>query len=116
LFGIGDGWVKHSGPKHESPLVHCACTKSKPVLCTLKSPIPNNAHLATSWTPCYGQCFTWTATYDLESGFDFAKVNGISLTGAGAWTASACGTIPVSVTTDFSVLSNGLRLRASCSP
>lgn len=72
-----------------------------------QGPLPHNTSSGTSWDPCGGGCFTWTAQHSFEQGYDFGKVGSQSMTGTGTTSGSACGVVGVDYTTDGSVASNG---------
>lgn len=83
---------------------------------TTRDPLQNNWSQSVSWNPCGGGDFWYYAEYDMEANFDFVTINGNSHTGNG--TANGiyvAGPTTVSVSTDSSVQSAGLRsLRAVC--
>lgn len=88
-----------------------------PECITSPEPLPNNASYSTwSWVPCFGSCFSWTATYDLENGYDKAVIGGTTYTGAGTASGSGCTALSVSVTTDHSVQSPGIDIKTTCAP
>jgi hypothetical protein len=76
--------------------------------------LPNNASVSRTWNPCAGGCFRWRATYNMENGYDFLSVNGVSMTGAATKSGEACGSVSVTTTTDGSVTSAGFTLGARC--
>lgn len=76
--------------------------------------LPNNLNTSRAWSPCNGGCFRWRAEHNLESGYDFLSVGGISMTGNGVHSGDACGSLTVSATTDGSVQSQGFTLNARC--
>lgn len=95
---------------------------------TTPSPLPNYASAQTSWTPCGGGAFTWTAQGQFETNYDRACVGGVAssgflnlcssgstLNGSGPWNGSGSGTVVVSFGTDVSIQSVGITsLVATC--
>ncbi len=92
------------------------------------TPLPNNATAQTTWNPCSGGAFSWTAEGMFENRFDRGCVGGTAtsgssggcdtgdeLTGAGPWMGQATGAVTVSLATDGSSPSDGIMsLVATC--
>lgn len=83
---------------------------------TAPAALPDSSKLSAAWNPCFGGCYTWTARYNMEAGYDHFLVDGHSYAGAGTATGSSCGTVTVKADTDGSVQSAGARLTATCAP
>jgi len=87
----------------------------------LPKPLPNNYANQHTWTPCPGgHDYSWTASYDLETAFDFVYLTtgGLvyTLNGRTSMSFSGNGPITVRVSTDGSVQSPGLQsLSIRCS-
>ncbi len=80
------------------------------------TPIPDSWGDWRVWNPCFGGCFTWTATHGLEQGYDHGVVAGNWFTGYGTTQGTACGSVTVGLTTDSSVQSTQLTIEAQCAP
>jgi len=86
-------------------------TSSHPTFLT--RPLPNDYKDAYSWNPCPGGSnFSFTPTFDLESGKDFISITAggqtVALTGKGMTSCRGNGPITVSINTNPSMQSNGL--------
>ncbi len=111
------------GPSPAHASIRCTGTgcASAPV------PLPDLASAMTSFDPCAGGPFTWTAEGRLEPGIDRACAGGIAtagadggctagdeLTGDGPWSGRWNGAMVLSLATDDSVASDGFTLTAAC--
>jgi hypothetical protein len=100
-------WVNSIVYPGETAAINCSGTSCT----TSPNPLPNNVNTAASFVP-FGadqrQCYYYTASYNLENNYDFITINGEHKTGSGTVKGHACGTDPIAVTTDGSVLSAGL--------
>lgn|GEM_PF-5432314 len=81
---------------------------------TKVAPLPNSWGDWREWNPCFGECFTWTATHSLEQDYDHAVVDGQWFTGTGTTTGTACGSVITGARTDGSVQSGEVIVRAEC--
>jgi hypothetical protein len=97
-----------------SSALHC----TGPGCSTFPAALPDNVSLATDWwwSPCPSGSYSWTASYNMETGYDFVKLNGVSYTGAGVASGNASGAFKIEVTTDGSVPSAGVDFAATCAP
>jgi hypothetical protein len=78
--------------------------------------IPNNAWAAQSFVPWGAdptQCYFYYVNYAFETNYDFTYVSGNRYTGTGTTRGHWCGALPLSLTTDNSILSYGLTVSAS---
>ena len=79
----------------------------------MPKPLPDSYFRQHTWNPCPGDHdYTWTASYDLETAYDFIRVtsNGRTslLNGRSTMTGTGRGLLTVLVDTDISVQSPGL--------
>lgn len=87
----------------------------------LMRPLPDNYQNTWTWDPCPGRSYTWTATHDLEAGYDFIYVTSggvtVPLTGRATTSRSGLGPLTMRIATDGSVQSAGLTaMPVSCLP
>jgi hypothetical protein len=108
------------GPVPGAASIRCAgstCTTSP-------MPLPDSATAMTSWDPCAGAGFSWTATGQMEGGIDRGCLGGVAtagssggcsggseLTGDGPWDGTATGPVTISLATDESLSSQGFSVR-----
>lgn len=111
-----DGSVQSPGFSAISATCQSSLQCFGPECFTAPAALPDNSKLSAAWNPCFGGCYTWTAQYNMEAGYDHFLVDGHSYTGAGTATGSSCGTVTVKADTDGSVQSAGARLTATCAP
>ena len=83
---------------------------------TTRDPLQNSWNQTVSWDPCAGGSFTYYIDYDTEYCYDTITVGVNSYCGKGSASAFVAGPTTVSVQTDYSVQSAGIRsLKAVCS-
>jgi hypothetical protein len=78
--------------------------------------LPNNSWAAQSFVPWGAdptQCYFYYVNYAFETNYDFTYVAGARYTGTGTTRGHWCGALPLSLTTDYSILSSGLTVSAS---
>lgn len=114
ITALTDGSQQSPGFSAISATCQFALQCFGPQCFTAPAALPDNARLSASWNPCFGARFTWTAAYDMESGYDHVVVDGHTYTGAGTATGSACGIVNVKLDTDGSVPSAGATVTAIC--
>ena len=91
---------------------HVSCTDRQ---CTTRGPLPNNAADSVVWDPCDGGGFRYNGRVDTEACCDFVRIDAQSYSGDSTFRGSAEGPVRVSIETDSSVPSHGLRrLVATC--
>ncbi len=84
---------------------------TKPVF--LQRPLPNSYSNQHTWNPCPGnQPYAWSASYDLETAFDFIYLTtangGATFNGRTSMSGTGRGPLTLRVATDYSVQSQGL--------
>lgn len=100
-------WVNSTLYPSETAKVTCSGTTCK----TDPNPLPNFANTAAAYVPYSADqrmCYSYTATYNVESTFDFITIDGVKRSGSGTVRGHACGAAPLAVTTDGSIASRGL--------
>jgi hypothetical protein len=114
ITAITDSSVQSPGFSAISATCQSSLQCFGPECFTAPAALPDNSKLSAVWNPCFGACYTWTAQYNMENGYDHFIVDGHSYTGAGTATGSSCGMVTVKADTDGSVQSAGARLTATC--
>ena len=74
-------------------------------------PLPDNASASTSYSPwgsSAAKCYYVGATYNFEPGYDFVNIGNGHLSGINNYYTHWCGLLPISLTTDVSINSEGL--------
>lgn len=83
---------------------------------TSPAQLPNSSWATQSFAPWGAdqtQCYYYYANYSFETSFDFTYIAGTRYTGTGTTRGHWCGTLPLALTTDYSILSNGLTVSAA---
>lgn len=81
------------------------------------NPLPNSTFSYQSYAPSTeagpNACYYLAGNYSFEQNYDFLNIGNDRLSGSGTYKGHWCGTLPISIKTDYSVPSNGLSLLTS---
>jgi hypothetical protein len=110
-------WVMQTVPSMWPSLKPFSCGGRDLMQCaSYPVPLANNLSTELAYIPFYARqnyCYYATVSYDMEQSCDWAVIGGRRFTGAGQWQGHWCGVLPIAITTDYSVGSNGVGVSAT---